>query len=60
MNMDSVYPSFGNVKFVRVCPLVGRYFYNAYIVNSLKLCFPQRSRTIIYVHVNVMLDFPLT
>ena len=27
-------------KLVRVCSLVGRYFYNVYRVNRLKLCFP--------------------
>jgi len=27
-------------KFVRVCSLVGMYFYNVYIVKRLKLCLP--------------------
>jgi len=29
----------------------GRYFYNMYILESLKLCFPLMSRTIIYFHI---------
>jgi len=47
-------------KFVRVCSLAGRYFYNVYMVKSLKLYFPLMSRTIIYFHVNIILDFPIT
>ena len=47
-------------KFVWVSSLVGRYFYNVYIVKSLKLCFPLMSRTIIYVHVYIILDFLIT
>jgi len=31
-----------------------------YIVKSLKLCFPIMSRTIIYIHVYIILDFPIT
>jgi len=49
-----------NFKFVRVIYLVGRYFYNMYIVNSLKLCFPYLSRTTLYFHVYIILDFPIT
>jgi len=49
-----------NFKFVRVCSHVGRYFYNVCIVKSLKLCFPQMSRTIIYAHVYIIKDFPIT
>jgi len=32
-------PYFRNVKFVRVCSLVGRYFYNMYIVKKFKIVF---------------------
>ena len=49
---------FGISKFVRVCSNVGRYFYIVYIVKHLKLCFP--SMTIVYVQVNIILDFPIT
>ena len=55
-----VIPYFRNFKFVRVSSLVGRYFYNVCIVKKIKLYFPQMSRTIIYVHVYIMLDFPIT
>ena len=41
LNMSGIsIPYFRIIKFVRVCSLVGRYFYNVYIVKSLKLCFP--------------------
>jgi len=49
---------FQKIKFVRVSSLVGRYFYNRYIVNSLKWCFSYMS--IINVHVNIILDLPIT
>ena len=47
-------------KFVRVCSLAGMNFYNVYMVKSLKLYFSIMSGTIIYVHVNIILDFPIT
>jgi len=53
-------PSLRNFKFVRVCSLVGRYFYNMYIVTKMKLCLPLMLRTPKYVHVNIILDFPIT
>ena len=46
------------MKFVRVRPLVGRYFYNVYIVNKFEIVFSLR--TIIYFHVYTILDFPIT
>ena len=51
-------PYFQNVQFVGVSALVGQYFYN--IVNSLELCLPLLSRTILFTHVYIILDFPIT
>ena len=53
-------PYFWNLEFVRVCSLDGRIFYNVYTVKSLKLYFPLVSRTIIYFHVYIISDFPIT
>ena len=55
-----LYPYFLNVKFV--CSFVGRYFYNMYINvgNSLKLSFFLISRILIYIHVHILLDLPIT
>jgi len=30
---------FGNCKLIRVCSLVGRYFYNVYIAKPMKIVF---------------------
>ena len=49
------FPYFRNLKFVRVSSLIDRYLYNVYIV---KMCFTFMSRTIKYVHVYILLDFP--
>jgi len=51
---------FRNFKFVRVSSPVVRYFYNMYIVKSMILCFSLMSRTLIYFHVHIRLDFPIT
>ena len=53
-------PYLPNFKFVRVCSLVGKYFYNMYYKEKKKLCLPLISRTIIYFHVYIILDFPIT
>ena len=53
-------PYFRNYKFVRVSSLVGRHFYTMYLIKSLKLCFPLTSRTLIYFHVYIIIDFPIT
>ena len=53
-------PYFWKFKLVRVSSLVGRYFYSVFMVKSLKLCFPLMSRTIIYFHAYILLDFPIT
>ena len=47
-------------SFSWVLSLMGRYFYIMYIVKILKLCFSLLLRTIIYFHVYVILDFPIT
>ena len=54
-------PYFQRFKFVRVCSLVGRYFYNMYIVKQVWNCvFLFMSRTIIYILVYIILDFSIT
>ena len=56
---DSLNSYFRMFRCVRVCSLVGKYYYNVYIVKCLKLCFPLMLRTTIYSHVNIILDFPI-
>ena len=58
--LELTIPCFRNCKFVRVSYLFGRYFYDIIcIVKCLKLCFPLMSRTIVYFHVYITLDFPI-
>ena len=52
------FPIFENLSLPELA--VGRCLYNVYIGKSLKLCFPGMSRTIIYVHVYITSDFPIT
>ena len=65
LSMQTTYFALTNLffrifKIVKVSSLVGRYSEIGCIVKSVKLCFPLTSRTIIYVYVNVILDFPIT
>ena len=41
---------------------LSKYFYNMYIVITFEfiICFPLMLRTIIYVHVYIILDFAIT
>jgi len=39
-----------------VLSLLGRYFYNLYIVNMLEIVFPLMLRKIIYFHVDIVLN----
>ena len=43
-----------------VLSLLDRYFYNMYIVECLNLCFALMARNIVYFHVYIILDFPIT
>jgi len=43
-----------------VISLLGRYFYNIYIVKMVEIVFSLLLRTIIYFHVYIILDFPIT
>ena len=53
-------PLFGKLKFV-VNFLVFRDFYNMYIVKKFEIVFfPSMSRTILYVHVYIILEFTIT
>ena len=52
-------PYFRNVKFVRVFSLFDKYKKKCYIVNILILYFPEMTRTIVYVHFYLLLDFPI-
>ena len=36
---ETTIPYFRNFKFVRVCSLVGRYFYNEYTVKKFEIVF---------------------
>ena len=54
-------PYFRKFKFVRVCSLVGRYFYNIYLVNKFQILFFFNVKDQkIYFHVYIILDFPIT
>jgi len=37
--------------------ILGRYFYNVYIVKMFEIVFPLSLRTMIYFHVYIILDF---
>ena len=49
-----------SVHFLECSPFLGRYFYNMYIVKLFEIVFSLMFRTIIYVHVFIILDFPIT
>ena len=55
-------PYFRYFQFIRVSSLVGRYFYNMYniIAKKFEIVFPLVSKTIVYFHVYIILDFPIT
>ena len=55
-------PYFRKFKLVRVCSLVGRYFCNVFLVTKFENVFSVNVKDtyIIYVHVYIILDFPIT
>jgi len=53
-----IIPYFRNLKIVRTSSLVGRYFYNVYIIKRLKMCFSYMSRRLI--NMNIILDMAIT